>query len=233
MQTIVENIEKTKNEIVKIKSIAYVTYDTLKIVTSKPKYFSFIPGQATLVSLNVDNWRDKMHPFTLTSIPENDYLEFIIKIYKNHEGITTKLSTLKFGNELILHEVFGAIHYKDEGLFIAGGAGITAFISIFRELKIKNKIGTNRLIFANKTKADIIMETELLNWLGENLINILSEEKANGCEYGLITEQLLRNNIKNKDQYFYVCGPPPMVKSVISQLQNIGINDKYIVREKW
>lgn len=231
MKTTIEKEEKVKIEIVTINSMDYVTHDTLKIVTNRPKGFAFIPGQGTLVSLNIDNWRDKTHPFTLTSIPENEYLEFIIKIYKNHNGITNKLSTLTPGNELILHEVFGTIQYKGEGLFIAGGAGITPFISIFRELNINNELGNNRLFFANKTKADIIIETELFALLGKNLINILSEEKVDGYEYGLITEQLLQNNIKNKNQYFYVCGPPPMVSSILAQLGNIGINNKYIVSE--
>jgi len=43
-------------------------------------------------------------------------------------------------DELILHDVFGAISYMGEGVFIAGGAGITPFISIFRYLKLKNVI---------------------------------------------------------------------------------------------
>lgn len=42
---------------------------------------------------------------------------------------------------LILHEVFGTISYQGEGLFIAGGAGVTPFISLFRSLKSKNEIG--------------------------------------------------------------------------------------------
>ncbi|MCK7517280.1 MAG: hypothetical protein MZV64_05925 [Ignavibacteriales bacterium] len=48
---------------------------------------------------------------------------------------------LKKDNELILHDVFGAINYKGEGVFIAGGAGVTPFISIFRYLQSKNEIG--------------------------------------------------------------------------------------------
>ena len=48
----------------------------------------------------------------------------------------------KKDDELILHDVFGAIAYKGEGIFIAGGAGVTPFICIFRYLQSKKKIGT-------------------------------------------------------------------------------------------
>jgi ferredoxin-NADP reductase len=49
-------------------------------------------------------------------------------------------------------------------VFIARGAGVTPFISIFRYLRSKAEIGSNKLIFANKTKADIILERNLINY---------------------------------------------------------------------
>ena len=97
-------------------------------------------------------------PFTFTCLPDDDYLEFTIKTYPSHKGVTNELLQLKQNDELILHDVFGAIAYKGEGVFIAGGAGVTPFISIFRFLRSKNEVGGNKLIFANKAKADIILE---------------------------------------------------------------------------
>ena len=151
---------------VKIKLIENVTHDVLKIKTEKPLQFNFIPGQATDVSINKDGWENKGRPFTFTCLPDNDYIEFIIKTYPSHKGVTNELLHLKTNDELILHDVFGSIAYKGEGVFIAGGAGVTPFISIFRYLQSKFKIGNNKLIFANKTKADIILEDEFKNILG-------------------------------------------------------------------
>lgn len=91
-------------------------------------------------------------------MPENDFLVFTIKTYPEHKSETNELIHIKMNEELILHDVFGAIAYKDEGVFIAGGAGVTPFISSFRYLKSKNEIGNNKFIFANKTKAYIILE---------------------------------------------------------------------------
>jgi predicted ferric reductase len=42
---------------------------------------------------------------------------------------------LKHGDELIIRDVWGAIEYKGEGVFIAGGAGVTPFIAILRQLQ--------------------------------------------------------------------------------------------------
>src|SRR3989339_1754569 len=143
--------------IVKLKTLQHITHDVLKIVTEKPADYKFTPGQATEISINKDGWQTKKRPFTFTSIPVDDFLEFTIKTYPLHKGVTNQLLTLVENDELILHEVFGAISYKQEGVFIAGGAGVTPFISIFRYLDSVKKTGNNKLIFANKTKSDIIL----------------------------------------------------------------------------
>jgi len=181
--------------IVKIKSTELITHDVLKIITEKPPHYNFTPGQATEVSINKPEWKEKKNPFTFTCLPEDDFLEFNIKTYPEHKGVTNELLKLVKEDELILHDVFGAISYMGEGVFIAGGAGITPFISIFRYLKSKNVIGENKLIFANKTKKDIILEQEFKDLLGGNFINILSEEKADGYAYGQITEKFLKANM--------------------------------------
>src|SRR5450759_3457313 len=186
-----------KKYIVKIKLIKHITHDVLQLVTEKPKEYNFTPGQATEVSINKPDWKEKKNPFTFTCLPEDDFLEFNIKTYPAHKGVTNKLLTLKKDDELILHDGFGAISYKGEGVFIAGGAGITPFISIFRYLHSKNEIGDNKLIFANKKKEDIILSAEFKGLLGKNFINILSDEKVEGYAYGQITEGFLKAYIND------------------------------------
>lgn len=132
---------------------------------------------------------------------------------------------------MVLHEVFGAIAYKGEGVFIAGGAGITPFISIFRYLQSKKEIGNNKLIFANKTKADIILEEEFKKLLGNNFINILSDEKVQGYASGKISEDFIKANSGGINQLFYVCGPPPMMSAVEKQLANLQISEESIIKE--
>lgn len=218
---------------VKIESIDKVTYNVLKIVTEKPQAYNFTPGQATEISINKNGWQMKKRPFTFTCLPDDDYLEFTIKTYPYHKGVTNELQQLKKNDELILHDVFGAIAYEDEGVFIAGGAGVTPFISIFRFLRSKNEIGGNKLIFANKTKADIILEQEFKNLLGKNFINILSDERTDGYAHGYITEEFLKSNITDFKKKIYLCGPEPMMEAVEGYLSNLGVEAKSIIKEKF
>jgi len=219
--------------IVKIKYIKNVTHDVLQIVTTKPDIYSFSPGQATELSINKAGWKSKKRPFTFTSLPQDSYLEFTIKTYPSHEGVTNELLKLKKDDELILHEVFGYISYKGEGIFIAGGAGVTPFISIFRHLKSINKIGNNKLIFANKTKEDIILEGEFKELLGNNFINILSQEKRVEYEYGQIDEKFIKNNQKGTNELFYICGPPPMMEAIEKYLLVLNVKEDRIIKEKF
>jgi ferredoxin-NADP reductase len=203
----------------------------LQINTEKPQEFDFIPGQATEISINKEGWQSEKRPFTFTSLPHHDYLEFIIKTYPSHKSVTNELLQLKKNDELILHDVFGTIAYKGEGVFIAGGAGFTPFICIFRYLKSKNEIGENKLIFANKTKDDIILKDEFVDLLGKNFINILSGEEAEGYSHGYITENFLKSNITDFKKNIYICGPPPMMDTVEKILTNLHVDEKLIIKE--
>ena len=217
--------------IVKINSINHITHDVIKIVTEKPRHYNYTPGQATEISINKEGWIKEKRPFTFTCLPQHDYLEFSIKTYPSHKGVTNELLQLKKKDELILHDVFGAIAYKSEGVFIAGGAGVTPFICIFRDLQSKNLIGNNKLIFANKTQGDIILAEEFKTLLGKNFINILSDEKVDGCAHGQITEVFLKDYVKDPKKYIYVCGPPPMMNAIEKQLANLKMDEKLIIKE--
>jgi len=219
-------------QVVKIKSIKHVTHDVLQIVTEKPRQLDFTPGQAVEISINKEGWKNEKRPFTFTCLPDSTYLEFNIKTYPSHKGVTNELLSLKKNDEFILHDVFGAIAYRGEGVFIAGGAGVTPFICIFRYLQSKNKTGNNKLIFANKTIGDIILADEFKKLLGKNFINILSDKIVAGYAHGQITEGFLKAHINDATKNVYICGPLPMIDAVEKQLSNLGIGKNAIIKEE-
>jgi ferredoxin-NADP reductase len=226
-----DKINEMEKHNVKIQSIEHVTHDVLRITTEKPLQYNFSPGQATKIAINKEGWIDKKKPFTFTCLPEDNHLEFTIKTYPQHKNVTNELLQLKVNDELILHAVFGTIQYKGEGTFIAGGAGVTPFISIIRSLDSKGAIGNNRLIFANKKKEDIILEAEFKNILGDKFINILSDELVEGYANGRITTAFIKSNAVGTNKPFYICGPPPMMEAVEKQLDELQVDKNLVVKE--
>lgn len=169
--------------------------------------------------------------FTFTSLPDENYIEFVIKTYPSRNRVTNQLLSAKEGDEIFIYKPFGDIKYKGEGVFIAGGAGVTPFIAILRELEKEDKIGNNKLLFANKKKEDIILKDYFENLLGDNFVNVLSEEDVDGYKRGYITSDIIKELIDDSVEYFYLCGPKPMMSAVEEQLTSLGIDKDYIVKE--
>jgi ferredoxin-NADP reductase len=217
--------------VVKILAIEPVTHNVNHYKVEKPNGYSFVPGQATEVAINKPRWREERRPFTFTSLNEWDHLEFTIKSYTNHDGVTNQLRQLKAGDELLLHDVWGAIHYTKEGIFIAGGAGITPFIAIFRQLQKDKELGNNKLIFSNKTHHDIILKDEFAAMLGDNFINTLTKETVAGYDHHEIDEEYLKQKVSDFTQQFYICGPDAMVNDVQTILQKLGAAGNLITVE--
>jgi len=218
--------------IVRILSIEPVTHNVKQYRFEKPEGYSFVPGQATEVSINKPVWKDEKRPFTFTCLPSKPYLEFTIKSYRDHNGVTNELDKLMVGDELIIRDVWGAIQYKEEGYFIAGGAGITPFIAILRDLKDKNQVGGNKLIFSNKTNNDIILKDELEEILNENAIFIVTNENNGGEKAIRIDETYLKTHIQDFNKHFYICGPDRMVIELSEVLITLGAKPDAVVFEK-
>jgi len=216
---------------VTIQSVSYITYNVIRIVTNKPSDYDFQPGQATEVAVNEEGWKEEKRPFTFTSLPGEDHLEFTIKVYPLHNGVTKRLATLKAGDELLLSDVFGAISYEGSGVFIAGGAGLTPFLAILKSLEEENKLDGNKLLFANKTTSDIILKDKLHAMLGTNFRNILSDEKTEEYAHGYIDKAYLQKEVTDFKQKFYVCGPPEMMKQVEKHLTELGVEKEQLIKE--
>ena len=220
-----------KVEIVNIKEI---THDVRAYTVEKPDGYSFTPGQATEVAVDKDSWRDEKRPFTFTNLQDDDYLEFVIKSYPDHNGVTEQIGQLKEGDQFIIDDAWGTIEYKGEGVFLAGGAGVTPFIAIFRDLYAQNEIGSNTLIFSNKTEDDIILKDEFEEMLGDQFINVITDEPTEKYIHldGFIDKEFLSDQIDDSDQPFYVCGPPAFNDAMITYLKELGAEPDALVFEE-
>jgi ferredoxin-NADP reductase len=198
----------------------------------KPDGYTFEPGQATEVSIAKPDWDDQKRPFTFTRLPDADRLQFMIKSYPDHNGVTEQLSKLVAGDTLNLDEPFGTIAYKGPGVFIAGGAGITPFVAILRKLQRDGDLANHRLLLANRRERDIFPTSALQSMHELEVIHILSEETGTDHLNGRIDRDFLADNVDDFSQRFYVCGPPDMVKDINAALEDLGADPDGLVFEK-
>lgn len=219
---------------IKLLKIEDVAKDVKKFYFKSNEKIDFISGNYAFLFNNKNPKTAGMQrPFTMTSTPNEEIVEFIIK----KVGVfTTELFNLKVGEELDIEAPHGVMTYDKEKysdkkiIFIAGGTGITPFISMYKYVK-KNNLNTNfKLFYSVKSREEIIKEIMFAE-LDSQII--LSNEKIEGYGSGRIDKAYLIKNISSEElenSYIFVCGPPVMENAIEEILKEIGA--KKIIREQ-
>lgn len=217
-----------QEHIVKILSIEQIAPAIKCFRVEKPLGFSFISGHSVMVA--VPHAPHEKRSYSFTSTNADPYLEFHIKRYPALESFTHKLHALHVGDTLLLAEMFGSIRYTGKGVFIAGGQGITPFLSMLRTLKQEGKLRENMLLHSVKTSADLICERELREMLGSNFFITLTQEKISGYMQGRITRDMLSSLHPPPSKNFYILGPDDFVTdmhALVASLKNTK-DERYI-----
>lgn len=216
---------------VEILMTEFVTHDVKRFLVTWPEGFDYQPGQGVTLAVNEIGWNDKERPFTPTNLGDDRILEFTIKGYPDHEGVTRKLHTLQPGAQLLMSDAFGALTYRGPGWFIAGGAGMTPMMAMLRSLAAEDRLAGHGLIFANRTPADIICEKEFRYYLGDNCVYLCDQAGDSRYAEGRIDRDFLAAHIDSVDQHFYTCGPKPFDKAVKAALAELGAAPERVVFE--
>jgi len=221
------------DHVVSILLSEFVTHDVKRFIVSKPENFQYQPGQGVEMFINQPQWKEEEgRPFTPTSLTDALVLEFTIKRYPDHQGVTDKLHTLGAGEGLLMTDPFGTITYKGPGVFIAAGAGLTPFLSILRDVARSGPLADHHLLYSNKTAADIICEKELRHYFGERAVFTLTREQNENYYHGRIDKAFLERHVRSLDQHFYVCGPDEFVEDINGALEELGVSAELLIFEE-
>ncbi|MEG0750776.1 MAG: FAD-binding oxidoreductase [Oscillospiraceae bacterium] len=131
----------------------------------------------------------------------------------------------------------GSFYYeplRDTGhiVCLSGGSGITPFMSLARAVDDGIEDFDITILFGNGSYCDIPFHTELEQICKHgrvSVINVLSNEHREGCEYGYINRELIKKYaVDGGFKSIYVCGPPAMYAFVDKELEALAIPRKYI-----
>ncbi|MEK7658797.1 MAG: ferric reductase-like transmembrane domain-containing protein [Patescibacteria group bacterium] len=220
-----------------VQGIKNETKDTFTLILKPGKKFLFKAGQFCFLRLNKNKLYAR-HPFTILSSPEENELRFAVKLAGK---FTKALSELKKGEEIIVDGPFGIFTIEDHNkdlIFIAGGVGITPFMSIIKEKIEDNKTQNIVLLYGSKTKEDVIYREQIDNikkdWFKKAYIlsDNSSLNETYGYETGYIDEKVIKKYVKNiNNSLFYICGPEPMKNNLKEILSKLGISKQNIIIE--
>ncbi len=178
--------------------------------------------------------------FTISSSPTEDFIMFTTRMRGSPYKI--RLSTLDDGTKVKVRGPEGQFVLHDDhskpAVFLSGGIGVTPFRSMIKYATDKQLSLKIVMFDSNRDPDNILFKKEFDEWtkLNKNLkiIYTVSEDKhdegqsvttkANDWkgEYGRINKVMILKYLDNtllNNSIFYICGPPSMLKSMQSLLQ--------------
>ena len=176
-------------------------------------------------------------PYSIISSPK-EALAGKLEIMVQRKGIfsTFIIDEAAAGTELWMGEPSGDFHHdsirdRNHVLAIAGGSGVTPFLSMMKAIHEGSEDFRLTLVYGARTKAHIPFDTEKSKGEKTETVVVLSEEEAEGYKYGFITADLLKEYIDD-DTSVFMCGPDAMYRFVGKELESIGFDPARIRQER-
>lgn len=203
-----------------------ITHNVMRFSIQKPMGFRYVPGQAVDLSIDQAGYELDVAPFTIISLEEDQYLEFIIKIRPDRNSLTYRLSNLKLGKVIQVSKPWNTFEYKGSGYFIAAGTGIVPFMPILEGIygSRPDFTGEHKVLYAGKDLEDILFKHELKHWFGSNFTTILSRAETKSIFPNKVNFEFLQSVVQKKDRYFYICGPKSFEFDTMTHLLALGVD---------
>ena len=205
-----------------------VTEITLGPVGRKIEY---IPGQFVFISFKSDSISGEAHPFSLISNPSDASIQIAAKMAGD---FTNKLSGLKIGDKAKIEGPFGKFNYKNaksrQQIWIAGGIGITPFLSMARSINWSEyKID---LYYSFRDSSDGVYSDELKDISsGNHNFSFLPWTSGKVGQLSISNINALSNGLQGKS--IFICGPLAMMSSMKESLKDEKIPSEYIHTEEF
>ena len=210
-----------------------LTQDRVSTLVLSPvsKVMKFKAGQFAFIKPKLRGLEEK-HPFTIASSPsDSNKLKFSIK----HLGdFTSKLGELKKGMNVSIEGPYGRFNALEDSasqVWVAGGIGITPFLSFLEEMvekKIEKRVD---LFYCVKNKSEAVF-LEHLNELNKKLKDVRIIVYFSDTE-GYLTTTKIKKKIDIFGKRIYLCCPPQMLNSLKDQLIKEGISKRDILAEEF
>ena len=214
-----------------------LSHDTIRFVFDLPHENSVLglpTGQHIAIRHEVDGKQIARSYTPTSSNKDTGRLELTIKIYEDGK-LTPYLSKLEPGDKVEIRGPKGEMKYhknlvKELGM-IAGGTGITPMFQIIRRICEDPRDDTKTtLIYANKTEGDILLRKELDAFASKHeqfRVQYVLSNPSVGWEggKGRVDKDMIEKFLPapaGMDSKVLVCGPDPMMESMVSMLQERG-----------
>lgn len=206
---------------------------------------SFKPGQYTTIilpNMPYPEPRNGRRHFSILSSPdEKRTIEFATRL-REESAYKKYLQELPLGTSVEIGSISGSFTLPNDQsvnyVFIAGGIGITPFISMLR-YKIANLLQHKiTLLYSNRDVSSTAFLAELKEMTQKDsnikLVVTVTNDPGWEGEKRMIDSNFIKEYFSEPNGYhYYVAGPPAMVEAVDKALMVAGVDQAYITKENF
>ncbi len=219
-----------------------VSTKTIRLTAVSAYLPPFQAGQYISVSVEVDKVRTG-RAYSISSSPsQTGYYDITVRRVKNGRVSNFLLDKVTVGDFLQSSGPQGHFHYnpilhQEELVCLAGGSGITPFMSMIREITDRGLQRKINLFYGSQSLDDMIFHGELSQISDQCAnINYIPVVEKPDPEYkgktGFITAEMIKENLGNiKEKSFFICGPQGMYKFCLPQLDKLEMKRGQIRQE--
>ena len=184
-------------------------------------------GQFLFVRFPGDRALNQSHPFTISSAPHEDVLRVTIKA----SGDFTRdlFDRLKPGMDAIVEGAYGMFDYKagdGKQIWIAGGIGLTPFLSFIRALDGRATASLNQDIdfyYTVRHKEEALFTDEIEAAAKKNP-RLKPHIRFSSTDGSLTVENIVNQAGGSvQEHHIYLCGPLPMIQAFEKKFLALGV----------
>lgn len=224
-----------------------VAEGTMAFHLEKPAGFQFKAGQyvdLSLINPPETDAEGTTRSFSIASAPYENQILLITRMRKS--AFKRVLAILPLGTEVQIEGPMGSFtlhkNRAKAGVFLAGGIGITPFLSMVRQAAAEKLSRPLYLFYSNRRPEDaaFLKELEILSQLNTNCAFIPSMSEVENSklywlgERGFINREMLLRHMEGlQGPIYYIAGPPAMVAAMREMLTNAGVEEDDIRTEEF
>ena len=231
--------------VLKLARIHRQTHDakTLRFLVPHDCRISFRPGQFLKFNWAIDG-KTLPRCYSICSSPsQTGYIEITPK--QTASGYVSGFLNQKasIGLTVEVSEPAGQFYFDETQhqriVLIAGGSGITPFMSMLRYIDDRCLSTEVTLLYFVRTSKDIIFETELKSLQARlprlHVATVLSQPDSRWVGLtGHLTQDLIEINVEDvTSSTFFICGPPGMMKAAREVLEAMKVSSARIKQENF